>query len=148
MTLAGYGLLAALLGCSKPAQQPEAPRVCVAVTSEQDTNAGLPFQMLVRAVDDKTYREESYDTVADKVAHPDATVLARAVVFAGVPRTLWVKQPDATGLGIYFLFTDPQGDWKALVIAPGGQFAVKLVASRIDSIARLSADSCPTGAGE
>jgi len=101
-----------LWGCGASKQ------VKLVVRPGDDANGRLPFYVLVRSVDDKTYLEESYQTVAGKVMAPDESVLDAEVIFPGVERVIEVSKPEKGTLGVYFLLTHPSGDWKTLVSEP------------------------------
>jgi len=131
-------------GDAPPAETPSTPLTCIAVKSTAQTNAGRPLHMLVRGVDVKTYREDSYAAVADKVVRPDPTVLGSTVLFAGREQTLSVRSPEEEdqAVAVYFMFTEPERDWKTLVDKPGPGLKITLGKNRITEV--TSAD--PTAA--
>lgn len=67
------------------------------LTNQPGMNEGRPCYVVVRALDDKTYREETYDQAAAKVTAPDATVLGGTVLFPGVARDLVFASPASGG---------------------------------------------------
>lgn len=103
------------------------------VTSTSTTNASLPFYMLVRAVDAKTYLSESYADIAPKVVAPDASVIKSVQIYPGMPMTLWVSPPDAKkAVAAYFLFTEPVEPWRMIFEPPAPLLVdIELEGSRI-----------------
>lgn len=92
--------------------------VRVRLRAEADTNQGRPLQVLVRALDEQTYRTESYAAVSRLVIAPDDSVL-RKLVIAPQPRyrrSLCVSVPAGRPLALYFLYTAPTGHWKMLLL--------------------------------
>ncbi len=88
------------------------------VRSPADMNAGRPIRMLVRAVDEQEYVNESYQAVSDKVVFRDDSVLHEAVVYPHVPLAAKIKWPSSKGIGIYFFFTSPGPRWKGKLEIP------------------------------
>ena len=69
------GILAVLVGCSSTTMY---------VDSTTKTNAGRPFQMLIRTVDYKKYLLESYQEVAAKVFDDaENTVFKKETIYPG-----------------------------------------------------------------
>jgi len=88
------------------------------VRSPNDLNQGRPMRMLVRAIEQQDYVNESYQTVADKVVFKDDSVLHSAVVYPNVPLAAEIKWPSSKGIGVYFFFTNPGPRWKTLLENP------------------------------
>jgi hypothetical protein len=89
----------------------------LSVKSPADVNAGRPVRMLVRAIDQEEFVNESYTHVADKVVAKDDSVLYSAEVYPRVPVAAAIKKPSK-GMGIYFFFTTPGARWKTLLEMP------------------------------
>jgi hypothetical protein len=105
------------------------------VRSPDDMNAGRPVRMLVRAVDQQQYVNESYQQVADKVVARDDSVLESAVVYPNVPVTARVKKPSSKNVGVYFFFTQPGPRWKTMLELPVPNSAtIKLGQGNIESV--------------
>jgi hypothetical protein len=107
---------AALVGCGGSATSGK--QVKVHVASDVDANDRRPFYVLVRNVNEKSFLEEPYQTVAGKVMTRDDSVLDATMVFPGATRTITVDKPKKGDVSIYFLLTKPAGEWKSLLIAP------------------------------
>ena len=108
-------LLALLLGCTMGTLSSGcAASVRVTVTSSDDTNSGTPVYFVIRNVDGQTFLAEQYDTVAQKVFQhpPDESVLERKIVFPGQQAIVRVKEIEDGQLGLYFLFSNPGGNWR------------------------------------
>lgn len=88
------------------------------VRSPADMNAGSPIRMLVRAVDEQEYVNESYQAVSDKVVFRDDSVLHEAVVYPNVPLAAKIRWPSSKGIGIYFFFTAPGPRWRGKLELP------------------------------
>lgn len=92
--------------------------VRVTMTTENITNNGRPLQVLVRAVDEQTYRQDSYSVVSQQVIRPDQSVLRKLVI---EPRqkgkkSFCVKPGKGKGMAVYALYTSPIGPWKMLFL--------------------------------
>ena len=98
------------------------PSVMIDVRGQANTNNGIPFHLLVRAVTTDQFRSESYAQVARLAAQADKSVLRAEVIYApgGGPYNLRLKlpRPKDTSLGLYFLFTAPGGNWRMLLEPP------------------------------
>lgn len=106
----------------------------VSVRSPQDLNAGRPVRMLIRAVDQQEYVNESYVAVADKVVAKDDSVLYSAVIYPQLPLTALVKTNEKS-VGVYFFFTQPGARWKTLLELPlPHSTEIRLGSSTIDSV--------------
>ncbi|NTX03934.1 hypothetical protein [Myxococcus sp. CA040A] len=102
------------------------------VKSPPGTNQGRPMHMLVRAVDSQRYMTEFYADVAERVVHPDDSVVQTLVVYPGEKTQTKVKIPEESPLAISFLFTTPDGAWQVLLDTPiPGRVDIELEESRI-----------------
>lgn len=89
------------------------------VESEPTVNSGRPFYMLVRAVEQKDYVSEDYQTVAGRVfATADKNMLKTEVVLPGREMEVSVAREETLPVAIYFLFTTPGERWKVLLEQP------------------------------
>jgi len=114
-------------------------RIEVEVESTAITNDGLPFYMVVRTADEKTFLTESYQTVADKVfASPaEPSIITSEVIFPGSEKSVEFKRPEDENaeLAIYFFFSKPGDRWKAMVSKPlPGCIAIQLEGSEIKEL--------------
>jgi hypothetical protein len=104
------------------------------VSSPAEVNAGRPVRMLVRAVDQQEYVNETYQAVADKVVVKDESVLASAVVYPRLPVSTAVKKPSK-GVSVYFFFTAPGPRWKTLLELPLPHTVdIRLAGNSIESV--------------
>ncbi|MCE9666972.1 hypothetical protein LY474_04015 [Myxococcus stipitatus] len=104
----------------------------VNVNSPAGTNQGRPLHMVVRAVDAQRYMTEFYADVAERVVHPDDSVVQTLVIYPGEKAQTRVKIPEETPLAISFLFTTPDGAWQVLLDTPiPGRVDIDLEESRI-----------------
>lgn len=116
------------VGCSS------APRLKLLIDPAADSNAQLPCYLLVRVVDEKSFIADPYQSIADLVMTPDASVLQSTVVFPGQRAELDVPLPEKGQLAAYVLFTYPDGDWKTLLPWPPPEKVIlSLKASRLYS---------------
>lgn len=91
--------------------------VRLSVTTAEDVNQRQPLYMLVRTLERKVYLGEAYADVAAKLVDQDASVLRKELLLPGRARTLYIKQPKGP-LAIYFLFTEPGGNWRTIIDPP------------------------------
>ncbi len=105
-------------GCSS--RRPPPPQMKLFVESEQAMNNGQLFYLVVRAVTDKQFLTESYQTVAGLVFAdpPDKTVISSHVVLPGINQEFQVIQPEESPVGFFFMLTEPGDQWKKLVEQP------------------------------
>ena len=106
------------MGCSS--RRPPPPQMKLHVQSDSATNDGQIFYMVVRAVGDKQFLTESYQTVAGMVFAdpPDKTIVGSHVVLPGNIQELQVIQPEESPVAFYFLFTNPGDQWKKILDQP------------------------------
>ncbi|WP_428261502.1 hypothetical protein [Haliangium sp.] len=104
-------------GGSQKGKVEATPKTVLVIRSDENTNAGRPLQVLVRAVELQAFLEDSYATVAGLVITPDDTVLAGAVLFPGHELRLSIERPTAP-IAVYFLFTEPGSPWKMQLEPP------------------------------
>ena len=121
----GLALFLGAVGCAPS-------HLTVRVKSPPGANQGRPLHMVVRAVDAQQYMTEFYADVANRVVHPDDSVVRTLVVYPGVPAEAKVKIPEDSPLAISFLFTTPDGAWQVLLDAPiPARLDIELEESRI-----------------
>jgi len=89
----------------------------IVVRPSADSNAGRPLYVVVRAIDEKRFIEDSYGAVAALVIEPDETVLATLVVFPGTNALQVLELAELPAvIGVYCLFTDTHEDgWKVML---------------------------------
>lgn len=93
-------------------------RICL--EADADTNQGRPLQIVIRSVEEQTYRGDSYSEVSRLVTAPDASVLRRLVLDPRprLRRSFSIKPPPGRPVGLYVLYTSPSGTWKMLLLPP------------------------------
>ena len=84
------------------------------VRSSEATNNGTPVYFVVRKVDGHTFLAEPYNAVAEKVFQQpvDPSILERKPVFPGQEVVVRLEQVQEGQLGLYFLFSTPEGNWR------------------------------------
>jgi len=84
------------------------------IRSSADINNGAPVYFVVRKVDGQTFLAESYAAVAEKVFQQpvDSSILERKPVFPGQEIVVRIDQISSGQLGLYFLFSEPGGNWR------------------------------------
>jgi hypothetical protein len=113
-------------------------------------NRGRPLYMVVRNVDQKTFLTESYQTVANQVVAPDATVVDAEVIFPGSKKRIDLPRQSKTPVAVYFLFTAPASgtSWKLLIDQPlPNQVSVELGTNAIEGPDRRSPPPSPAATG-
>lgn len=93
-------------------------KVTLAIATDRSTNGGRPFRVVVRAIDYKTYLEDTYAGIAAMVMTPDDSVQAMEVIHPGHDTRVEVAKPEQDSLAIYFLFTNPSASWKTYLDKP------------------------------
>lgn len=115
-------LLAPVLGCKNKKDETTAPEddglaLEVLARGDEYSNNGYSLQLVVRAVEEKDFIEDSYAEIAALVATPDESVLDILTVFPGevTSHVLELEELPAS-VGVYGLFNDTrEGEWKLLV---------------------------------
>ena len=116
--LLGAALSWSLLGC--------AARTQIRIDSAPNVNEQRSVYVLVRTVDEASYRTESYDEVAARVVHPDDSVQIVAVALPGVRLAFTLPAPSKGKIAVYALFERPRcGAWRVL-LPPNASSAVNL----------------------
>lgn len=114
-----------LVGKELPAAQ--GPRVTLSISPEADANGALPFYMMARTVKEQTYLVEPYQSVADHVMTPDASVIKTWVMHPGQHQIINLELPKKGRLAIYAMFSQTAGNWRTLLpINPPGHVRVKI----------------------
>src|SRR5262245_27754942 len=116
--LRSLGLMLLVASCGLVGAGCHLDTLFLTVRSPNDMNAGRPVGMLVRAVDQQQYVNETYQAAADKVVIKDDSVLESQVIYPNVPLTVRVKKPSSKNVGVYFFFTQPGPRWKTLFEIP------------------------------
>lgn len=116
LTGAALGLLLAAWGCAHEATV----KRTVVLSPVKDANAGRPFYVLIRAVSEKEFLTDSYNTVAELV-YPnsdDPTVLKVVLIWPSKEQRVEVQVPQEKGVGVYGVYTRPGNPWKVLHAPP------------------------------
>ncbi len=119
--LAKLALLIGMVGtvACKPKPEttaPDAVKLPMVVRASADSNGGRPVYVIVRAVDEKGFVEDGYREIMALVVEPDATVLAKFLVFPGMVALDDIELAELPEVvGVYCLFTEPKdGAWKVM----------------------------------
>ena len=127
------GLLCATLACAKGNEDSEPPKeaeptLLVHLYGDEDSNNGHALQVVIRAVEEKDFIEDSYSDIAVLVSNPDDSVLGVVTVFPGQPSEAPLFLAELPPfIGVYGLFNDTKNsDWKLLIETgqPAGAAAV------------------------
>lgn len=125
--VAGVLALCATLACAKkwPPAKPRAkpPKLEIYAFGDANSNGGHALQVVIRAVEEKEFIEDSYSDIAGLVSDPDKSVLDVVTVFPGEPTfhstTLELEEVPAS-VGVYGLFRDTKdSEWKILIETRG-----------------------------
>lgn len=134
--LVAVGLaLGGSLGCAKikdARAKPPPPKLEIYAFGDAESNGGHALQVVIRAVEEKDFIEDSYTDIAVLVSEPDETVLDVVTVFPGEAnyRSLSVEELPVT-IGVYGLFNDAKRDWKILIETRGDKTPGAAVAKRL-----------------
>jgi hypothetical protein len=98
----------------------ENPKVSLEIKTEEVTNGGMPFYVLVKEVEKGEFLNHIYPDILREAFPSNGKVAASfsQVVIPGKKCHLeYPRQKPDKPLGIYFLLTQPGEDWKMLVDA-------------------------------
>lgn len=100
-----------IFGCSS---------VHITLRTDETTNQGRPLQVVVRSVDEATYRTESYAAIAKLVTTTSDSVLRKLVIDPGTEnqRSFRVTPARGQAVALYLLYTEPTGNWRMLLPPP------------------------------
>ena len=96
------------------------PVIKFKVKSEASVNQGQPVFLLIRTINGPEFVTDDYQAIADMFnASPfNATVISSEFIIPGDTKKFKIKKPDDKSIGIYCMFTKPDGQWKVLVQKP------------------------------
>lgn len=90
----------------------------LSLRTQPDSNAGQPLYCLIRNVDRTVFSSETYSEAAQKATEKDPGLLAKEILFPGQRLTRYLKVPKKDGIGLYFLYTAPGGEWRVFLDPP------------------------------
>lgn len=104
--------------CSSEPTPP--PPMVFNVAANPQTNGGDLFYFVVRRANEKQFMLESYQDVAGKTFSdpPDPNTVGVFSIVPGTKQECEVSQPAQGTLALYFLFTQPDSQWKKLLSLP------------------------------
>ncbi len=107
-----------LAACSSDPTPP--PMIAFDITADYQANDGRLFYCVVRTANEKQFMLDNYQEVANKAFAdpPDPGVLGVFSIAPGTEQTYTVNQPAQGAMGLYFLFTQPNSQWKKLLSTP------------------------------
>ena len=110
---------AVLLSSCSSAPTPQPDLVFNVKPAIQANNGGL-FYFVVRKANEKQFMLETYADVASKAFSdpPDADSLGVFSIVPGSKQECKVSQPAQGTVALYFLLTQPGGQWKKLIAMP------------------------------
>jgi hypothetical protein len=96
------------------------PVIKFKVSSDVSVNDGQPVYLLIRTINGPEFVTDDYETIADLFnATPfNNTVISSEFIIPGDSKKFVIKKPDDKNLGIYCMFTKPNGQWKVLIQKP------------------------------
>lgn len=113
-------LLAAFLLAACSSEPTPPPPLAFNVTANPQTNDGDLFYFVVRRANEKKFMLESYQDVAGKTFSdpPDPNTVGVFSIVPGTKQECEVSLPAEGTLALYFLFTQPDSQWKKLLSLP------------------------------
>jgi len=102
-------------GCGK-----KVPVIKFKIKSDVSVNNGQPVYLIIRTINGPEFVTDDYQAIADLFnASPfNNTVISSEFIIPGDTKKFIVKKPDDKNLGIYCMFTKPDGQWKVLIQKP------------------------------
>ena len=99
------------------------PVIKFKVKSNLSVNDGQPVYLLIRSINGPEFVTDDYQAIVDLFnASPfNNTVISSEFIIPGDTKKFVVKKPDDKSLGIYCMFTKPDGQWKVLIQKPLGK---------------------------
>jgi hypothetical protein len=96
------------------------PVIKFKVKSNLSVNDGQPVYLLIRTINGPEFVTDDYQAIADLFnASPfNNTVISSEFIIPGDTKKFVVTKPDDKNLGIYCMFTKPDGQWKILIQKP------------------------------
>jgi predicted component of type VI protein secretion system len=112
-------LLILLTGCaskSEDEKKPIATKTILQIRTNEDTNHGTPFYVVVKPTDYSQFLTDDYKKVATEamVGDKDPTKFNTTCFIPGETKTIEVENKDDKPVGVYFIFTHPGEEWKYL----------------------------------
>ncbi|MDC3953875.1 type VI secretion lipoprotein TssJ [Polyangium jinanense] len=129
-------LLASMLGAGCASSN--ASQVELVLRPAADANGARSVYVLARAIDEKTFGAESYESVAARVTTPDESVQTSVVVLPGQTKVIQVPVPEKGTLAIYALLERPDRDaWRVLLSSPPPEkIEVRIERSRLCRVSK------------
>jgi len=108
----GMVALVGLSGCASTTTR-------VYIDAPDNANDGATFYMMIRKADDSL----STETYQEAAAHlfekdPDGKLVLSQVIIPGEKMTVTVPDAESSDIGVYFFFTDPDGDFRVPLKKP------------------------------
>jgi hypothetical protein len=96
------------------------PVIKFKVKSNSSVNEGQPVYLLIRTINGPEFVTDDYQTIVDLFnASPfNDTVISNEFIIPGDTKKFVVTKPDDKNLGVYCMFTKPDGQWKILIQKP------------------------------
>ncbi len=107
-----------LMGCASKSEneKPIATKTTLQIRTNEDTNHGTPFYVVVKPTDYSQFLTDDYKKVATEaiVGDKDPTKFNTTCFIPGETKTIEVENKDDKPVGVYFIFTHPGEEWKYL----------------------------------
>ncbi len=110
-----FGLMFISSGCAT-----NGPVIKFKVTSNLSVNEGQPVYLLIRTINGPEFVTDDYQAIANLFnASPfNNTVISTEFIIPGDTKKFIITKPDDKSLGVYCMFTKPDGQWKVLIQKP------------------------------
>ncbi|MRG92572.1 hypothetical protein [Polyangium spumosum] len=110
-----------------------------------DANGARSVYVLARAIDEKHFGAESYESVVSRVTSPDESVQSAVVVLPGQTKVVKVPVPEKGTLAIYALLERPDRDaWRMLLSSPPPEkLEVRIERSRLCRVEKAGETCVP-----
>ncbi len=106
----------------------------VKIDSQRSTNQGKPLYVFIKEVEKTQFLTDTYAEVAKEAADPDSIHLLSTSLLPGIRRKFNLQpQSKAKYLGVYFIYTNPRGDWKFCADSSKKKIRVSLGENEIQS---------------
>lgn len=103
----------------------------ITIVSNNSTNKGAPFYVLIKPTDFPIYVTEDYEKIKNividgKKDNDDFEVMC---ILPGIDLVIEIEPPEKRTLGLYFLFTNPGKEWKKFLILEENCHSIQIILS-------------------
>lgn len=109
-----FVVLMMFYGCSNSFQSNE---ITIGIKTNENINGGTPFYVIVKEVNTEKFLQDQYDDIANELTQNTNSkeIITKKLVLPGQALKLNLSDTKDKLYGAYFLFTEPDREWKFLI---------------------------------